>query len=68
MFTCKNVFIFLAGAVFFHALSHFLLPYYVTLPIQVGTMTITSELNMIIAWVSLAFSVGLLFAAKRCRE
>ena len=68
MFTSKNVYIFLAGAFFFHAISHFLLPYYVDLPLQIGTMTITSELNAFIAVISLIMSIGLLFAAKRSGE
>ncbi len=66
MFTCKTVLIFLAGALFFHALSHFALPYYFQLPLTVNGFTLTNELNMIIAWVSLAVSVAFLFAAKRC--
>ncbi|MFN4174544.1 MAG: hypothetical protein ACK4HV_05520 [Parachlamydiaceae bacterium] len=65
MFTKRNLFIFLAGAAFFHTISHLLLPYYFALPLEVGGITVTSTFNNWVVALSAILTIGLLWGAKR---
>lgn len=65
MFKLRDVLIFIAGAVFFHGLSHIILPYYISLPWDVGSMVITSGINTTIIIVSFVVALLLLWGAKK---
>lgn len=67
MFSLKNLWIFLAGAAFFHTLSHILLPYYVQLPWQVNGMTITESFNNWVIGGSAVLTVVLLWLGSRTK-
>ena len=60
----RDIVIFLAGAAFFHTVSHFMLPYYVTLPLQTSMMTLTAYGNIWIVVISAIVTVLLLVLAK----
>lgn len=65
MFTKRDLFVFLAGAAFFHTISHLLVPYFFTLPLEVGGMTITSTFNNWVIALSALVTVLLLWGAKK---
>jgi hypothetical protein len=63
----RDVFVFLAGAAAFHALSHVWLGLSGLLPMetQFPSMTITQNLNLFAIVVNGLITVGLLYAARR---
>ncbi len=65
MFKLRDVIIFLAGVEFFHTLSHIILPYFVTLPMQLNFMTLTPYLNLIIIIINAIITILLLWWASR---
>ena len=67
MFSLKNVLIFLAGAAFFHTLSHILLPFFVELPLKTKVIYLTPALNFWAVIISAIITVVLLFWAKRVK-
>lgn len=46
MFSWRDLVVFLAGAEFFHTLSHILIGYFFTLPLDMKFMTLTPTMNM----------------------
>lgn len=68
MFSLKNVLIFLAGAAFFHTLSHILLPIYLDLPLQIKGMVFTSTMNNWAIAFSGAVTVVLLWFASKAKS
>lgn len=67
MFKLRDVIIFLAGAEFFHTLSHIILPYFITLPLNMGIMTLTSTMNISIIIINAIVTIALLWWASRLR-
>lgn len=67
MLTLKNLLIFLAGAAFFHGISHILLPFYVDLPLQMKNFTLTTFLNIWAIIVSGALTIALLWIASKLK-
>lgn len=67
MFTFKNVLIFLAGAEFFHTLSHILLPYFVELPLETKVILLTSTINVWAIIINALITLLLLWWAKRVK-
>lgn len=67
MFSLKNVLIFLAGAEFFHTLSHILLPFFVELPIQTKVIHLTPTLNVWAIIINAIITLALLWWAKKVR-
>lgn len=65
MFSLKNVLIFLAGAEFFHTLSHILLPFFVKLPIETNVITLTPTLNYWAIIINATITLVLLWWAKK---
>lgn len=63
MITLKNVLIFLAGAEFFHTLSHIILPYLVKLPLETKVTTLTSTLNFWAIIINAIITLVLLWLA-----
>lgn len=61
----KYLLIFLAGATFFHAIEHIFLPYYVTLPLEMNGLTLTSTLNLWAIIASSAVTLVLLWLASK---
>lgn len=65
MLKLRDVLIFLAGAEFFHTLSHIILPYFVSLPLQLSFMELTPNLNLIIIIINAIITILLLWWASR---
>lgn len=45
MSSLRDIVIFIAGAEFFHTISHIILPFFITLPINIGFMQLTPAFN-----------------------
>lgn len=67
MFKLRDVVIFVAGAEFFHALSHVILPYFVSLPIDMKFMILTPTINVWAIVINTVITVALLWWASRLR-
>lgn len=67
MFKLRDVVIFVAGAEFFHALSHVILPYFVSLPIDMKFMILTPTINVWAIIINTMITVALLWWATRLR-
>lgn len=67
MFKLRDLVIFLAGAEFFHAISHVILPYFVTLPLNIKFMVLTSSLNIWIIIINVVITIVLLWWASRLK-
>lgn len=65
MISLRDLFIFLAGAAFFHTLSHIMLPYFFKLPLEVGGMHVTETFNMWVIIGSGLLTLALLWGAKK---
>lgn len=63
MFNLRDIIIFLAGAEFFHTISHFILPYFVSLPVDMKFMVFTSTINIWAMIINAAITVALLWWA-----
>jgi hypothetical protein len=68
MFSLKNILIFIAGAEFFHTLSHIMLPYFFQLPFEVNGITVTSTLNNWVIGINAAITLALLWFAGRVKS
>lgn len=67
MLKLRDVVIFFAGAVFFHTLSHIMLPYFVRLPMDMGFMMFTPTLNIWAIVTSAILTIILLWWASRLK-
>lgn len=67
MFKLRDVVIFFAGVEFFHTISHLVLPYFMTLPIDMKFMVLTPTINMWIVITNAIITIALLFWAYRLR-
>lgn len=65
MLKLRDVIVFLAGAECFHTISHIILPYFITLPLDMGIMTLTPTLNIVVIMVNAAITIVLLWWASR---
>lgn len=65
MFSLKNWLIFLAGAEFFHTLSHVMVPFVIQLPLVMDGVTLTSSINNWAIALNALVTVGLLWLAGR---
>lgn len=63
----RDVVIFAAGAEFFHTLSHIILPYLVTLPVNMKFITLTPSLNMFAIIINAIITIALLWWARRLK-
>lgn len=63
----RDVVIFLAGAEFFHTLSHIILPYFITLPLNMEFMILTPSLNMWTIIINAIITIALLWWASRIK-
>ncbi len=67
MLKLRDVVIFLAGAEFFHTLSHIILPYFITLPLNMNFMMFTSSLNTWAIVINAIITIALLWWASRIK-
>lgn len=67
MLKLRDVAIFFAGAEFFHTLSHIILPYFITLPLNMNFMMFTPELNIWAIVINALITIALLWWASRIR-
>jgi hypothetical protein len=67
MFKFKNLIIFLAGASFFHTISHIVVPYIVILPFPTRFIEWTPSLNAWAIGINAAVTVILLLWASRLK-
>lgn len=63
----RDVVVFIAGAEFFHTLSHIILPYFITLPINIGFITFTPVLNFWAIGINAVITIALLWWAHRLK-
>jgi hypothetical protein len=68
MFSLKNILIFLAGAEFFHTLSHILLPFFVELPLETKAILLTSTLNIWAIIINAIITLALLWWAIKVKS
>lgn len=61
----RDFVVFLAGAEFFHTLSHVLLPYFMTLPVDMKVTALTAEMNMWAIFINGIITLLLLWWAHR---
>lgn len=64
----RDTFIFLAGAEFFHTMSHIMLPYIIKLPFNVGAVEVTSQLNFYAIIINAIITVAFLWGAGRFKS
>lgn len=67
MLKLRDVIIFLAGAEFFHTLSHIILPYFISLPITFKYMVFTSTINIWAIIINALVTIALLWWACRLK-
>ena len=68
MLKLRDVVIFFAGAEFFHTLSHIMLPYFITLPVDMGFMMFTPKLNIWAIIINAIITILLLGWASRLNK
>lgn len=59
----RDLVLFLAGAEFFHTLSHIILPYFVTLPVHLRFMELTHMTNLWAVGINAVITIALLYWA-----
>lgn len=67
MIKLRDALIFLAGAEFFHTLSHIILPYIVTLPLNMDFMILTPSLNKWVIIINAIITIALIWWASRIK-
>ncbi len=65
MCNLRDIVIFFAGAEFFHALSHFMVPLFLDLPLDMKIFVLTPTLNLYAVIGNAVIMVLLLWWAKR---
>lgn len=65
MLKLRDVVIFFAGAEFFHTISHLILPYFISLPIDMKFMVLTSAINIKVVFINAIITIALLWWAYR---
>lgn len=65
MFTLRDFLIFIAGGVMVHLLSHITLAVSGVLPVTVGGVEITPQVNMVAIVLNALITIGLLWWASR---
>ena len=67
MLKLRDVVIFVAGAEFFHTLSHIILPYFITLPLDMKFMMFTPVWNVWAIIINAIITIILLWWAYRLK-
>ncbi len=68
MCSLRDVVIFFAGAEFFHTISHILLPYFITLPIDMKFMQFTPTFNYWAIAINAVITIALLLWAYKLKK
>lgn len=68
MCTLRDTVIFIAGAEFFHTVSHIVIKYFVTLPLQINTMIMTTHMNNWAIIINGIITILLLWWAARLKR
>jgi hypothetical protein len=68
MCTLRDTVIFIAGAEFFHTISHIVIKYFVALPLQINTMVMTTHMNNWAIIVNGIITILLLWWAARLKR
>jgi len=64
----RDVVIFFAGAEFFHTISHIILPYFFTMPLNMSFMVLTTRLNCWAIAANAIITIALLWWAYKLRK
>ena len=64
----KSIVIFLAGAEFFHTISHMMMPYFIKLPLHMHHMVFTPSMNVWAVGVNAAITIALLWWACKLKK
>lgn len=67
MLKLRDVVIFIAGAEFFHTLSHIILPYFIKMPLDIKFLMFTHTLNVWAIIINAIFTIILLWWASRLK-
>lgn len=67
MFKLRDVIVFFAGAEFFHTISHIILPYFITLPIDMKFIVFTTTINILAIIINAVITIALLWWAYRLK-
>lgn len=68
MCSLRDVVIFFAGAEFFHTISHILLPYFITLPIDMKFMQFSVTFNYWAIAINAVITIALLWWAHKLKK
>lgn len=68
MFSFRDVVVFLAGAEFFHTISHIFFGYFVRLPIDMKVMVLTPTLNLWATIINAAITIFLLWFSTKLKR
>lgn len=68
MCSLRDVAIFFAGAEFFHTISHVVLPYFITLPIDMKFIQFTVNLNFWAIAINAIITILLLWWAHKLKQ
>ncbi|QMT61649.1 MULTISPECIES: hypothetical protein [unclassified Legionella] len=68
MCNLRDVVIFLAGAAFLHTISHIVLPYFITMPLDMGFMVLTTQFNFWVIGISAIITIALLWWACKLNK
>jgi hypothetical protein len=65
MFKLRDVIIFIAGAEFFHTISHIILPFFISLPLHTNIIEVTPTVNLVAILINTIITLLLLWWAKK---
>ncbi|PWY55430.1 hypothetical protein DGG96_11660 [Legionella qingyii] len=68
MCSLRDIVISFAGAEFFHTISHILLPYFITLPIDMKFMQLTATFNYWTIAINAVITIALLWWAHKLKK
>lgn len=68
MCTLRDIVIFIAGAEFFHTLSHIILPFFISLPLNLGFIQFTATVNYWAIAINAVITIGLLWWACKLKK
>lgn len=68
MCNLRDVVIFCSGMAFLHTISHIILPYFINMPLDLGVMVLTNQLNFWVIGVSALITIVLLWWAHKLRK
>lgn len=64
----RDIIIFIAGAEFFHTLSHIMIVFMIPLPLDLGFMILSSGINYGAIVINAIITIGLIYWAKKLTD